>query len=100
MSHAWNVSSMKWITSVFEFRDKGKLAEFESGQIFEMDNIEVKDAKTLERLYVKARLCRDRAKLPQGEVLGITDFIFELMSEPGGIEVLEKLESPYDAYLK
>ena len=83
---------MKWITSVLEFRDKGKLAEFESGQIFEMDNIEVKDAKTLERLYVKARLCRDRAKLPDGDVLGITDYRFELMSQRGGIVILEKLD--------
>lgn len=91
---------MDWITTLLEFRDKGKLAEFENGQIFEMNNIEIKDAKTLERIYVKARLCRDRAKLPKGEVLGITDYKFELMAQPGGIEILEKLESPYDAYLK
>lgn len=91
---------MEWITTLLEFRDKGKLAEFESGQIFEMNNIEIRDPKTLERFYVKARLCRDRAKLPDGEVLGITDYKFESMPQPGGIEILEKLESPYDVYLK
>ena len=89
---------MEWETNIFEFRDKGKLTEFESGQIFEMGNIEIKDHKSLERMYVRAQVCRDGAKLPDGDVLWVKDYRDEIIPGPMKIKVLEKLQSPYDRY--
>ncbi len=89
---------MEWTTTWLEFRDKGRLVEFESGQLFEVSNIEIKDCETLERFYVKAQVCKDHAKLPDGDVPWVTDYRDEIIPEAMRIKVLGKLQGPYDAY--
>ena len=89
---------MEWQTTIVEFRDKGRLAEFDSGHVFQMDNIEIHDHKTLERIYVKASVCKDPAKLPDGDVLWIKDYNEQIIPQSARIKILEKLPSVYDSY--
>lgn len=89
---------MEWEVSIVDIRDTGNLAKFDSGQPFEMANVEVKDHETLERKFVKAQFCKDPAKLPSGDVLWLRDYHDNVLREPMRIRVLEMLPNPYQAY--
>ena len=91
---------MEWEVSMIDIRDTGKLAAFESGQLFEMSNVEIKNHETLERIYVRAQLCKDPVKLPDGDVLWLRDYNEDPLPDPVRIKILEKLPNPYDSYLK
>jgi len=90
---------MEWEVSIIDIRDTGKLAEFESGHVVEMDNIEIKDHETLERIYVRAQFCKDPAKLPDGDVLWVRNYNEDPIPESARIKILEKLSNPYASYL-
>ena len=89
---------MEWITTVIEFRDKGKLAEFASGKPFEMNHLQVHDHQTLETRYVKAIVCREPANLPDGEVLHLKDYDESMLPIKGRIKILEELPTLYSSY--
>lgn len=89
---------MEWQISMIDIRDAGKSADQESGRIFEMDKVEIKDRQTLERIYVKAQLCKDPARLAGGELLWVEGYEGEFYPQPMGIRILGKLPSPYDNY--
>ena len=90
---------MEWEVSIIDFRERGKLEELENRQVFELDNIEIKNHQTYERIYVRARFSKDQEKLPQGEVLWVRDYNEDLLPRPMKIEILEKLPTGYDDYL-
>ncbi|MFC1964141.1 hypothetical protein ACFLV1_02030 [Chloroflexota bacterium] len=87
---------MEWEVSLIDIRDTGKLGDFDSGHVFEMDNVEIKDHETLERIYVKAQFCKDPSKLPDGEVLWVRNYTEEIIPQSGKIKILGKIPTPYD----
>ena len=89
---------MEWITTIIEFRDKGRLAEFESGKPFQMDHIEIHDYHTLATVYAKAVICKNPANLPDGEVLHLKDYDESMLPEQARIKVLEELPTVYSSY--
>lgn len=89
---------MEWEALLVDFRDKGKLAELESGQVFEMETVEIKDRQTLERFYARAQICKDKGKLPDGDILWVRGYRDEINPEPFRIKILEKPGNPYDKY--
>ncbi|MBI2831871.1 MAG: hypothetical protein HYX79_06420 [Chloroflexi bacterium] len=90
---------MEWEATMIDIRDSGKAADFENRQIFQINNVEIKDHKTLERIYVKAQFSRDPAKLPEGDVLWVKDYDESIIPEPMRIKILEKLPNPVEKYL-
>ena len=89
---------MEWEVAIVELRDQGKLAEFESGRVFEMNTVEIRDHQTFERIYVKAQLCKDPAKLPDSDVLWVRGYKEEIFPESARIKILEKLPTPDTDY--
>lgn len=89
---------MEWEVSIIDFRDRGRLAEFENRDVFELDNVEIKNHQTYERIYVKARFCKDGEKLPNGDILWVRNYNEDLMPQPVKIEILAKLPTGYDDY--
>ncbi|MFC1979800.1 hypothetical protein ACFLVS_02915 [Chloroflexota bacterium] len=84
--------------SMIDIRDSGNLSAFDGGQIFEMDNVEIKDHETFERIYVNAQICKDLAKLPDGDVLWLRDYNEDPLPNPVRINILGKIPNPYDSY--
>ena len=89
---------MEWEISMIDIRDAGKLADFDSGRIFDMNNVQIKDHETLERIFVNAQICTDKAKLSDGDVLWLRDYNEDPLPDPVRIKVLEKLGNPDDSY--
>ena len=90
---------MEWEISMCDIRDTGNLSKFESKQIFEMDNVEIKSHQTFERIFVRAQICKDAAKLPDGDVLWLRDYNEDPLPDPIRIKILDKYSNPYDSYL-
>ena len=89
---------MEWEISMIDIRESGKVADFDAGHIFEMNNVQIKDHETFERIYVNAQICKDPTKLPDGEVLWLRHYNEDPMPDPARIKILEKLDNPDDKY--
>lgn len=90
---------MEWEVSIIDFRDNGKLAAYEKGEVFELDNVQIRDHRTYERMFVKAKFCKDPKKLPNGDVLWVKFYNEDLINEPVKIEILEKRSTGIEEYL-
>ena len=66
--------------------------EIEAGDVIETY---IFDPETYERVYVKAIISKDSAKLPDGEKLWVRNFKGHLESEPWAIKILEKQAPPW-----
>lgn len=89
---------MEWEVSMIDIRDAGKLADFNSGHVFEMEKVQIKDHETFERIFVRAEICKDPAKISGGNVLWLRDYNEDLLPNPIRIKVLEKFGNPDDQY--
>ena len=79
---------MEWTASIFEFRDKGRLDEFERGELFEMNDLEIRDLQTLEQFDVDLK-----SPLFAGHIFGDSDDA-RLQKRGEGIEVALCLGGP------
>lgn len=70
-------------------------AEIDANQIIETY---VMDHETYERVYVKAIICKDPAKLPDGEKLWVRDFTGKLRPEFWAIKIVEEQSPPSSVF--
>lgn len=66
--------------------------EIEAGEVIETY---VFDSETYERIYVKAKISKDPARLPDGETLWVRDFKGQLEPHPWAIKIIERQEPPW-----
>jgi len=81
--------SKEWET--FEEVIYDRQGEIETGQIIETY---VVDRETYERVYVKAMICKDPSRLPDGDKLWVRDFKGKLKPEVWAIKIVENVALP------
>ncbi len=89
---------MEWEMSMIDIRDSGKLADFDSGQVFEMKSVQIFDHETYERVFVNAQISKDSAKLPKSDLLWLRNYNEDPMPNPVRIKILKKLPNPDSLY--
>ena len=82
----------EWETQVEIVYEQEK--EIEAGEVIDTY---VFDPETYERVYVKAIISKDPARLPDGEKLWVRDLKGKLQPEPWAIRIIERQAPPWIA---